>query len=298
MKSLRNDTYNAKDFYGQVRYDPINKLKSMTQQYDHFTGFDHRVDQDSLIGQDWKPMKVSRSILGLSDSRELNKDMEFATSNEDEYAQSEDYCLWQTYRGANERVDEDSNPAEDYASALMQRTRYTNNDNEDCMGDQNSMDVAARFDRARKRYPFDVNPLKYDISADFFDNDFEEPIRSCGRVPRSNVYRMPCIGAKPRYTMPKKLPMNNTLFDPSVGQNYDPRENDAPGTARNSVFRRPGPHCGLVKPQVNNGPRRMTCNRRPVTGNIYNTVPSGGKIDWNSFDNVIDQRLSSRPKFR
>jgi hypothetical protein len=296
MRSLRNDTYNAKDFYGQVRYDPINKLKSMTQQYDHFTDFDERVDQDSRIGQDWKPMKVSRSILGLSDSRELSKDMEFATSNEDEYEQSENYNLWQTFRGANERVDEDSNPAEDYASALMQRTRYTNNDNEDCMGDKNSMDVAARFDRGRRRFPFEVNPLKYDVSADFFDNNFEEPIRSCGRVPRSNVARMPCIGAPQRYTMPKKLPIGNPLFEASIGQRYDPRENDAPGTARNSVFRRPRPLCGPVKPQVSNGPRRMTCDRRPVTQNIYNRVPSGGKIDWNSFDNVVDQRLSNRKR--
>jgi len=286
--------YNSRDFYGSVKHQPMERLKKMTGAYDNYTDFDHRVDQDGAIGHNWRPMRVSRNILELSDSRQLNKDMEFATSNEDDYKKSEDYCLWQTFMGANQRIDEDSNPAEDYASALMQRTRYTNNDNEDCMGDSNSLDVAARFDRGRKRFPFELNPLKYDVSADFYDDTFEEPIRSTGRVARSKINRMPCIGNRQRYTMPKKLPIGNPLFDPAYGQQNDPRINDGSGTAKNSVFRRPGPHCGNVLPPVNSGIRTMSCQTQPIAGNKYITPPSGGTFDWNPYNNATQQQRTQR----
>lgn len=264
--------YNAKDFYGDIQHRPLENLKQMTRQFDSLADFDERVDQDSLIGQNWKPMKVSKNILGLSDSKELNKDAEWATHNYDPYNSSETRCLVDTFHGRSRRDDQDSNIAEDYAQGLMDRTRYTNNDNEDCMGDARSMEVAASFDRSRRRFPRENNSSKYMTSADFYDNTFEEYIRPAATVPRSYIKKNPCGSRWPESDMPKHVQITSKLLDPRAGQKRDPASNRGPGLTTTPT----GKQCVQAKPAK----KIIQCRKKgPIT------IPDGGRIAWTPWFN-------------
>lgn len=262
--------YNAKDFYGELQNRPMENLKKMTRQFDALDDFDTRVDQDSLVGQNWKPMKVNKTILGLSDSRELNKDAQWATHNYDQYSGVETGCLADTFRGKNRRNDQDSNIAEDYSQALMDRSRYTSNDKDDCMGDARSMDVAASFDRSRRRFPRENNSSKYMTSADFYDNTYEEYIRPAAQVPRSYIKKNPCGSRRPESDMPRHVDIGSFLLSPVAGQKRDPASNRGPNL---------NVQCAKVKTgaQVS---RDMKCRKKgPIT------IPDGGKIAWTPWFN-------------
>lgn len=196
-----------------------NRYKKMSDDL----SFDEHVDVDYLVGQEWRPMPVQKTILGLSDNRIWSNDSKWATNNVDPYHAREMNRMKDSAIGASMRPDSFSSITEGYSNALMQRTDYVNADASAEWNSPMTRSTAYKFDREfQNRNPRRTNNPFYDSEGTFMESCFETPVRNQVSIARSNLgpaascYN-PNVGPTKGPSLPKVIGPGTRYTDPSAG---------------------------------------------------------------------------------
>lgn len=202
----------------------MDRIKSLRNEFMDVSGFNEHVSQDYLIPDTYRPVSVNKNILGLSDSRQFESDDRWSVSKYDNYASGEMNSLADKFAIASIRSDELSSITEDYSRALMDRTRYDApaSNEDDSIGDSNSMRMAGGFDRRQSQRPHLTNRSQFSTEGSFLENVYETPIHNRVSFARSRTRPMTACG-NPREmpVMPKTIKFgsrNAQLMNPSSGQ--------------------------------------------------------------------------------
>lgn len=199
----------------------MDRIKSLKNQFMDVSGFNTHVDQDYLIPQTFRPISVNKNILGLSDSRIFASDDRWSVSKHDPYAFGEMKSLSDSFNCAGIRNDSLSSITEDYSTALMQRTRYAApaSNEDDSIGDSNSMRMAAGFDQRQYQRPQLTNGIQFSTEGTFYENSYEMPVRNKVSFARSNTRPFAACGL-PREmpTLPRTERIGSQLLNPAFGQ--------------------------------------------------------------------------------
>ncbi len=132
--------------------------------------FDAIPDRDYLVDDEWRAAPVAKRILGLSESKRFEADDVFSDIF-DEYASYEADRIADASK--IQRWDDAPNIASDYAQALSERTRYSSTKADEDEYERNKLIMAAKLDKARRRYPQRISMTAHYSDATF-DDDVQE----------------------------------------------------------------------------------------------------------------------------